>query len=198
MMEELTRSVADISKNSQNLPTSLLHLCKCLCVCTCLCVWSKTMQGCRLLLSRGINRSDIMISRLVGWCVCLCACMCLCAPQREARAMFWSDEERDTEGLFPPSLLRIPIYTNKIWQDKQNNNCMQSIATYTYAHIYTHKDNWAQPYLNWVWKKQHGLSKNFLQLSTYTHKYTQTENMDKMLVCMYVCTHKHMHSSLFL
>lgn len=40
---------------------------------------------------------------MVGWVVCLCAFVCVRAPQQEARAMFRSVEERDTEGLFPPS-----------------------------------------------------------------------------------------------
>lgn len=81
---------------------------------------------------------------MVGWAMCLfvlCVCVlcggvCVCVPQQEARTMFRSVEERDTEGLFPPSFLSVPIYTNKIQQDKQNSNCMQSAATHIHTHTY--------------------------------------------------------------
>lgn len=45
--------------------------------------------------------------RFHGWLgrVFVYVCLCVCASQQEARAMFRSVEERDTEGLFPRSLL---------------------------------------------------------------------------------------------
>ena len=99
---------------------------------------------------------------MVGWLVCLFVCVCVYVrvlSQREARAVFRSVEERDTEGLFPPSVLSVPIYTNKIQQDKQNGNCMQSAATHTHTHTHTptssmHKDNQAkQTYVSWTKNK---------------------------------------------
>lgn len=39
--------------------------------------------------------------------------------EKKARAMFQSAEERDTEGLSPPSYLSVPIYTDMIERGKQ-------------------------------------------------------------------------------
>lgn len=81
--------------------------------------------GMQLPLSRSINMPYITISWLVGWCVCVCT------SQREARATFRTVGKRDTGGLSSPSLLSVPIYTNKIQQDKQKSNCMQFAVSHT-------------------------------------------------------------------
>lgn len=74
--------------------------------------------GMRLPLSGSINMPCITISQLDGWYICLC----VCAPQQEPTAMFWLVEVRDTEGLSLPFLPNVPIFANKIQQDKYGNN----------------------------------------------------------------------------
>ncbi len=130
----------------------------CVCVCVCLRVRSRTTQGCGCCYLEALTGLTL---RFHGWLGGVFVCVCVCAPQQEARAMFRSVAERDTEGLFPPSLLSVPIYTNKIQQDKQNSNCMQSAATHTHTHTCAHtpstsmhKDNQAQPNLSWTKKKK--------------------------------------------
>lgn len=76
--------------------------------------------GMQLPLSGSINMPYIMISWLNGWYICVC--VCVSAPQQGPKAMFWLVEVRDTEGLSLPFFPTVPIYTNKIQQDKYGNN----------------------------------------------------------------------------
>lgn len=76
--------------------------------------------GMQLPLSGSINMPYIMISWLDGWYICVY--VCVSAPQHGPKAMFWLVEVRDTEGLSLPFLPTVPIYANKIQQDKYGNN----------------------------------------------------------------------------
>lgn len=93
------------------------------------CAKSKTTQGCSY---HYLEALTCLTLRFHGWMdgifVCGCVyvyvyvCICVSAPQQEPIAMFWLVEVRDTEGLSLPFLPTVPIYTNKIQQDKYGNN----------------------------------------------------------------------------
>ena len=97
-------------------------------LCVCLCVRSGTSQGCGSCYLEALTGLTL---RFHGWLgrVLVWVIFCVCAPQKEASAAFRSVEERDTDRLFPPSFLGVAIYTIELQQDKQNGNCVQSVAT---------------------------------------------------------------------
>ena len=126
---------------------------------------------------------------MVGWAMCLFVlrvCVLVCVPQQGARTMFRLVEERDTEGLFPPSFLSVPIYTNKIQQDKQNSNCMQSAAT----HIHTHK-----PTTSKQWNKTlPDLDKKCELWENLPHPHKCTDRQWIVRVRTHTHTHTHTHT----
>lgn len=58
--------------------------------------------------------------------------------------MFQSAEERDTEGLSPPSYLRVSIYTDMIEQGKQKKKQLYAISWQPCIQTNTHTHSWTQ------------------------------------------------------
>lgn len=142
----------------------------------------------RLPLSRGINRSDITISWLVGWCVCLRVCVCVCSPARgesDVPVGCRKRYRRIIPSLPPPSLPPSSVFPFTPTRYSKTNRTAIVCNLLPHTHTPTtsmHKDNQAQPYLSWT--------KNVIQVKTFlvhTNTFTGTE----------MCTHAYnMHKNL--